>query len=606
MRSFSKSKAKILSLLILSLIITAAYVPTFSGEFILDDRPLVKDNLSIREFKRPALYLSHEDGVSNEDLPGSHTGYYRPIINLFYTLDYKIWGMVPSGFRTTNLILHLLTCIVLYQFLSTLLGGYLIPFAATLLFGLHPVNTESVAWISSRNNILVTLFSLISFYYYIKNKNEGKLWAGFFSYLSFLAALFCKEFAIMLLPIFFLYNRIIATDRKVNRREISGYLPFILTLFFYFILRANVIGSVLTPISTLNLWKSIYFVPFLILFNLKLILIPYGLHSFIVYYPDNYLSWQACAGFIFIILLALLLWKERGNKILLFSFLSFLAALFPVLNILHTSAATMVSMRWLYFPMIFLSFSSAWYLQKLLKARPPFVLIALTVVLGYFGTYSYVLNKNVWHDEGTFFRQEVLHFKNYFYAGGLAESLFDKKNLSEAEQYFRIAINNYPHEAKNYLNYSALLNETSRPDDALLYLNKAKALKMNFIEKGQWHNNMGMAYFKLKKCDQALKSFLEAVEFTQNDPQIWANLGGAYGSVGDYRNSIATLKRGLTLFPDSELLRKNLGVSYYRMGDYAKTISVLEKIPVQSRKDDPGISRLLQEAGQMLESRFRP
>jgi len=200
----------------------------------------------------------------------------------------------------------------------------------------------------------------------------------------------------------------------------------------------------------------------------------------------------------------------------------------------------------------------------------------------------------------------VLHFKNYFYAGGLAESLFDKKNLREAERYFRIAINNYPHEAKNYLNYSALLNETGRPDDALLYLNKAKALKMNFIEKGQWHNNMGMAYFKLKKCDQALKSFLEAVEFTQNDPQIWANLGGAYGSVGDYRNSIATLKRGLTLFPDSELLRKNLGVSYYRMGDYAKTISVLEKIPVQSRKEDPGISRLLQEAGQMLETRFRP
>jgi hypothetical protein len=61
MQGFPESKLKILYPLILSLFITAAYIPTFSGEFILDDRPLVKDNLFIREFKRPAFYLSHED-----------------------------------------------------------------------------------------------------------------------------------------------------------------------------------------------------------------------------------------------------------------------------------------------------------------------------------------------------------------------------------------------------------------------------------------------------------------------------------------------------------------------------------------------------------------
>jgi len=359
--------------------------------------------------------------------------------------------MNPSGFRATNLVLHLFTCVILYQLLFMLLDGRYVTFLATLLFGLHPINTESVAWISSRNNILVTLFSLISFYYYLKQKNEARIWAGVLSYISFAAALLCKEFGVMLLPIFFLYNRLMANNNKICKDEILGYIPFILILFFYLMLRANAIGSVLTPVSTPHLWKNLYFVPFLIIYNLKLILIPYNLHSFIIQYPDNYLSWKAFAGFICLAALAFFLWRERKNNILLFSFVTFLVALFPVLNIVHTSAVTKVSMRWLYFPTVFLSFSCAWYIGKLIKVNRFLVLSSLSVIIIYFGTYSYLLNQNLWHDEKTFFQQEILHFNNTLYVGGFAESLLDEGNVREAERYFQIAINNYPHEAKNYI-----------------------------------------------------------------------------------------------------------------------------------------------------------
>jgi len=603
MYSITESNAKILFTLLLSLFIITTYYPTFSGKFILDDKPLVKDNLSLREFSRPAFYLSYEDGVSDESLPGYHTGYYRPLVNLFYTIDYKIWGMKPSGFRATNLILHLLTCIMLYQFLRALLGGSFIPFVTTLLFGLHPVNTESVAWISSRNNILVTLFSLISFYYYLKERNERGVWAGGLSYIFFLAALLCKEFGVMLLPIFFLYNRFMASNNKICKDEILGYIPFILIIFFYFILRANAIGSVLTPISTPNLFRNLYFVPFLIVYNLKLICIPYSLHSFIIQYPDSYFGWKAFAGFLCLGLIAFFLWRERKNKIILFSFLAFLTALFPVLNILHTSAVTKISMRWLYFPMIFLSFFWVWCLQKLIKINRLVVMSGLSTIIIYFGTYSYILNQNLWHDEKSFFTQEIMHFNNTLYIGGFAESLLDEGNFKEAEKYFRIAINNYPHEAKNYLNYSALLIDTGRPDDALLYLNKAESLTMTHNERSQWFNNVGMAYFRLQKQDKAVKNFKKAIIFSPNEPQFWANLGGAYGLAGDYENSVFALRKGLDIIPGSIQLRKNLAVSYYRMGNYAKVVSVLEKIPFQRRQEDLGISRLLKEAHQMLKSR---
>ncbi|HUV60416.1 MAG TPA: tetratricopeptide repeat protein [Desulfatiglandales bacterium] len=596
-------KNRILPLLVLCVLITASYLPTFSGEFILDDRPLVKDNLFIREFSRPAHYLSHEDGVSDQSLSGYHTGYYRPLVNLFYAIDYKIWGMRPSGFRATNLILHLLTCIMLYQFLRKMLGKSFIPFSVTLLFGLHPVNTASVAWISSRNNILVTLFSLISFYYYLKNSEEKKIWAQFLSYLSFVAALFCKEFAVMLLPIFFLYNRLMVHNKKICKDEIFGYLPFIFILFFYFIIRVNVTGSALTPISTPNVWKNLYFIPLLIIYNLKLILVPYSLHSFIIQYPDNYLSWKAFTGFICLGFLAFFLWRERKNKILLFSFVAFLVALFPVLNILNTSAVTKISMRWLYFPMIFLSFSCLWYLGKLIKVNRLVVMSGFSAVIIYFGTYSYLLNQNLWHDENTFFTQEILHFNNTFYIGGFAESLLDEGNIREAEKYFQIAIKKYPRDANNYINYSALLIDTSRPDDALSYLDKAKPLAMTHNERGEWFNNMGMAYFQLKEQDKALEHFLKAVHFNPKEHQFWANLGGAYGSVGDYENSVSALRKGLDISEDSIQLRKNLAVTYMKMEDYEKAVITLEEIPDPEMRKNRDIQGLLRKARNKLLSK---
>jgi tetratricopeptide (TPR) repeat protein len=603
MHKFPKSPAKGLYPVILCLLITAVYTPTFSGEFILDDHPLVQDNRFIRDFGSPTSYLFHEDGVEKEGLAAHHTGYYRPLVNFFYTLDYKLWGMRALGFRLTNLILHLLTCFILYHILIILFENRLVSFLAALLFGLHPVNTETVAWVSARNNILVTLFSSISFYTYLKNSNEKKIWVGLLSYLSFAAALGSKEFAVMLLPIFFLYNRLMKRGRGIARDEILGYIPFVIILCSYLVLRAHTIGSALTPLSPPNLWKSIYFVPFLIVYNLKLILIPYSLHSFIVHYPKDYLNWAALAGFVGLGLLALWLWRERKSEIVLFSFLSFLVALFPVLNIVHTSAVTLVSMRWLYFPMIFLSASLAWYSQKLLNLNRRLFLGISVLVAVYLGTYSYILSQNLWHNDDTFFEQEVYHFDNYFYAGGLAESLFVKKNFIEAEKYFQTAINMYPKEPRNYINYAALLTDTGREDQALIYLDRTKALIKSNFQKGQWFNNRGMAYFQLGKTDKALADFLKAVAYWPYESQFWSNLGGAYGSLGDYRNSISSLKKGLDIDPDSIDLSKNLAVTYMRMGDYEKAILTLEKIPAHQKERTEEITALLRKARHELRSK---
>jgi Flp pilus assembly protein TadD len=585
---------------IIIVLVTLVYFPTFSGKFILDDNSLVRNNPYVKRLHPITSYLAQEDGITDRRDAGSyHTGYYRPLINVTYWLDYTLWGMSAPGFRTTNLILHLLSCLLLFKVLVSLVNDRHACFFSAALFALHPVNTESVSWIVSRNNILVTLFAIASFYFYLKSLRKDSYAALAFSILFFVAAILSKEFGLMVLPVFFLYHRLLYKEKGNVLKELTSYVPFLLIVIFYFMVRNGVTSSLLTPSELGQVWSRVYFSPYLIVLSLKLILLPYGLHSFGLSYPSNFLDLPAVLSLVLFLLLGTALWFKRNNKVLIFSGLSFLVTLFPVLNIIPTASISLLAMRWLYLPFAFLSVSVAWLIQKAIVRRKMLTTSLLCACICYLGVYSYTLNKNLWHDEDTFFTQEVKEFNNHLYAGGLAESLLDKRRYYEAEEYFCLAIEHYPNEVKNHINYSALLIETDRAEKALFFLNKARSLTMTHNERGQWLNNMGMAYFKLGNDAEALKSFRKAILFCPNEPEFWANLGAVYGYLGDYENSVLVLKRALEIAPESISLRKNLAVTYLRMGNPAMALSTLESIP-QSQRAEMDVIQLVNEARRIL------
>ena len=164
-------------------------------------------------------------------LDDHRSGYYRPLISFLYALDHKIWGMDPAKFRATNLALHLLTCLALYGLLRCFVPRGDGPLWAVLFFGIHPANSESVAWIAARNNIAATLLVAASFYLYIKRTRDGRLWAGFPCLFCFFLGLLSKEFAMMLLPTIFLYDRIAGNGARKPLRPCYGYLAFLAALF---------------------------------------------------------------------------------------------------------------------------------------------------------------------------------------------------------------------------------------------------------------------------------------------------------------------------------------------------------------------------------------
>jgi len=253
-------------------------------------------------------------------------------------------------------------------------------------------------------------------------------------------------------------------------------------------------------------------------------------------------------------------------------------------------------MRWLYLPMAFICLGVAMIIQKVLIRSQVLAVSLLIAVLLYCGMYTHILNKGLWQNENLFFRQEVLGFNNDFFAGDLAEKLLEDKDYQEAEKYFKIAIEKYPDEASQFINYSALLIETGRPDVAISYLNRAKPLTLIYHQRGEWSNNMGMALFRLEKKSEALHHFKKAVIFAPDEIQFWANLGNVYGLMGDYENSAIALKRGLAISPESIQLKENLAMTYINLQDYKKAVLTLEEIPAHKRENNQNVLRLLRLA----------
>lgn len=593
-------------LIILTVFIIIVYIPTFTGGFILDDNILVKNNQYIRELHSLKSYLQQEDGITDKrDLGLYHTGYYRPLINFTYWFDYKMWGMNPSGFRTTNLLLHLATTYIMFLLLCQFLKNRATVFITVLFFAVHPVNTETVSVIVSRNNILATFFSLMSFFFYIRNQESKKIYYFILSVLMFLLGVFSKEFGVMLIPVMFLYNRFFRIrNRREFIRESAEYIPFLIILMIYIYFRHQVTGDFLTPFSNRAILTRIYFTPFIIIWNLRLLFLPWNLHQMNVKYPESLFAIEALISILVLLILLFYTGKmlKKGKKIPVFSLISFFIVLFPVLHIISSASTpnAVLALRWLYFPFSFLTIAVAFAVDNLFNAlnknKSAFIIV---IIILYLGAYSYVMNRNLWYDEREFLAQEVLNFNNLLHAGGYAEKLLAEKNYTEAEKYFRIAIDSYPLLSHNYINYSALMIETGRYDEAIELLKRSEDHTMTHNEKGQWANNMGIALFKSGCLEKGLEYLHMSVEYAPEAVIFRLNYGGVFGTRKEYEKAALIFEEALDILPSSIEIRLALAKTYLNMGAVEKFHRLIDEIPENLKKDDMELQKLIRRGKEM-------
>lgn len=243
--------------LILFFLPIAAYALMLSSPFkTMDDQFSIVRNPLIQDTSQwPQLFTQ---GYFNDH------SYYRPLVNLSFMAEYKMFGLNAPSYNLDNLLLHILNAFLVWYF-AALLVNFEVGFWTALLFAVHPIQAEAVCNISGRAILLGTFFSLLSFIAYLKGR-------PFISLTAFATALLCKESSVILPGIMFVFARL-------NGESLRWVPPWAAVVVFYIGLR-HILG-----ITETFPWRNVQeyvlgFLTFLssVLTHLRLFLFPLDLH----------------------------------------------------------------------------------------------------------------------------------------------------------------------------------------------------------------------------------------------------------------------------------------------------------------------------------------
>ncbi len=253
-------------LILLCLVGFVLYANTLKHEFALDDGLMILENkLTKQGFSGigAILFSDQFTGIAGESGSQIYSGSrYRPLSQVVFAIEYQLFGLDSSKMHFINILFYLLLAVVMFNMLKRLMqnstGKWLqqLPFAATLLFILHPIHTEVVANIKSLDEILTMILSLASLSFAIRYVDTQKQINLLYLFLSLFAALLAKEnsitfFAIIPLSIWFF--------RKLDSKQLLRIMASVsLALVAYFVMRYASLGYIMNSAESDNLFHNAF------------------------------------------------------------------------------------------------------------------------------------------------------------------------------------------------------------------------------------------------------------------------------------------------------------------------------------------------------------
>src|ERR1700730_13916862 len=167
----AQTNADALAVLGLLLLAVVPYLNSVWGSFVYDDRLQVLENPYAHSFR----YLGKIFGTTVWTFEGAQgvTNYYRPLMTFAYLVCYKLFGPIPFGFHLFNVVLHATVVLLTFAVTERLFGDRLMSLIVAGLFALHPVHTESVAWIAGVTDLELSVFFLLTFLLYLRLAPSG-------------------------------------------------------------------------------------------------------------------------------------------------------------------------------------------------------------------------------------------------------------------------------------------------------------------------------------------------------------------------------------------------------------------------------------------------
>ena len=315
--------------------------PSLGFDFVnLDDPAYVEHNELIKDWS-----LTNLNGICTDVV----TRNYAPLTIFTFLIDHSCWGMNPCGYHATNILLHLVNGVLAFLLLRRLTGNLFVSWLSAGLFLIHPVQIESVVWISSRKGLLASMFMLWALLVRLRPEPEAKhdIWYMFLLF----AALMAKAHAVVLPPIVLLYDVLVRRESaamSLPRQVIPG-LQALIVLLLTMGAQNTVLGGVRQHMSLSLL--HIAAVDVTILWQYICMLF-WPTNLCVMYDPPTSGIWtQVLAGSISWAVVIYGLWQIRNtHRLWILGACCFLLLLFPMLNFFRIT--TLMNDRYLYLPSI--------------------------------------------------------------------------------------------------------------------------------------------------------------------------------------------------------------------------------------------------------------
>jgi tetratricopeptide (TPR) repeat protein len=509
-------KNVLLSGLAVAVIAFVVYANSIGNGFVWDDDVVIIANKTIRG---SVTGLFNAIDVSRET---EMNPYYRPLTILTFLIEERLHGLKPAVMHLVNILLHAANAFLVYRLAVLIIKNHQAALLAGLLFAVHPINTEPVNFVTARNNLLASLFSLSSFLIYFRGASKGIFLPVFAGALLYLAGLFSKETALALLPFIVLFeiSRFREADILQRRRAVLRLIPYMACTVIYLALRNNALSqagvkTVVLPGLWGRLADNLYIIP---RYLLSVAWPPYL--SIRYYLPDDLHIFALPLIAVWLCIFASLAWvamRGRGSAALLGLFW-FAIFYLPVSGIVPIPSAPMAD-RYLYLPAIGLWIIVADNVYRMLLKRADARILgsAVVIIILVALTAATIARNREWEDDITLFSSYVKRYP---------ESAFGHHNLG-----------------------TAYLDKSGDPDSAQKEFEKALAIDPFFP---RLRTQMGYVSLLRKDYSGALAHYAEALALNPFDAEALLNSGTALEREGRYEEAVVMFRRFLAA-PGNEL-----------------------------------------------------
>lgn len=492
-------------------------------------------------------------------------GIYAPLASLSFAIEYYFFKLNPIIYHVDNLALHLTNVFLVYLIIHQLGVGFVGSMAGAIVFGLHPIHTEPVVWISERKILLSGVFYLSSVLFYLrylvfaKRGKKKTLLLGLISVLGLLSIL-AHPIAITL-PFMF-----ILLDWYETRRFSAGVLLEKLPLFVVFLIIFSLSFGSFGP-ADYNFIQRIALSCYGFIFYLYHFFVPaYFLPIYPLVEPVSLSNLIYLLSILGVIVLAASTWALRRQKDFVFAL-----ALYAFTIIVFFTTNDMSSLyngfvtadKFMYIPSLGFCFVCGKIFEVSFFDRNPRrslltkSVVILTVAMMFFIGTKTMQQVSVWKDSSTLWRYQLKYTPNNPIAlNNLANSLRLTQDYIKAREDY-----------KKYLDIGGVVLKADVLDkESLDKIEEVVSLYDRSIRSNpkdkQTYYNLGSVYYELGKTSESIVAFQKAINLDPKFKQAYMSIGDAYRSQGLSEDAAQAYNKVLSMAPKDEESYFNVALSY--------------------------------------------